>query len=78
MFAEVANLQEEPVGMVFAIVSFPSGSEPDFQHLSDLKEASKVDYYETRGREVVLYWCAMKAQEKKQIEVRFMAKIPGK
>jgi len=54
MFAEVANLKEEAIGMVFAIVSFPSGAEPDFQHLSDLKEAAKVDYYETRGREVVL------------------------
>ena len=40
-------------------------------------KAGKIDAYEVLGREVVLYWRALKAEERVDLPLSLVAAIPG-
>ena len=45
--------------------------------LAELVKAGKVDAYEVRGREVVLYWRQIKAGVKNNVSLSLTAGVPG-
>ena len=76
-----ANLSNNtPTGqpMTIAILGLPAGLEPRTSQLDDLKKAGKIDYYETRPREIICYWRALAPERKVQLHVDLIAEIPGK
>ena len=76
--AEIANRSDEGRPMTVAVVGLPGGLEPVIESLDKLTETGEVDYYELRGREVILYWRTFAPQESKRIPVTCVATVPGK
>jgi len=44
---------------------------------TELRDKGLVDFYETRPREVVLYWRDMAPSAKKDVELKLLATTPG-
>ena len=68
--------------MTVAIVGLPAGLEPRVEHLEELKDAGKFDYYEINAREIVLYWRSLSptaaGDEAIAFDVDVIAEIPGR
>ena len=74
---EVENLSDEGLPMTLAIVGLPAGLEAPREVLEDLREAGRFDLWETRGRELVLYWRDLAPGETKACDVDLLATTPG-
>ena len=64
--------------MTVAIIGLPGGVQPRVEELDELQQAGTFDYYELRGREVILYWRTIEPGEVKEIDFNVTATIPGK
>ena len=73
----VTNKAGEGVPTPIAIIGLPGGLEPRHDQLKELKKAEIIDAYEVRGREVVLYWRALGAGERRELPLSLVAAIPG-
>jgi alpha-2-macroglobulin-like protein len=73
----VVNRSNETVPTPLAIVGIPGGLEVRHDQLKELVKAGKIDAYEVLGREVVLYWRALKAEERVDLALSLVAAIPG-
>ncbi len=73
----VVNTSDEVVPMPLAIVGIPGGLEVRHDQLKELVEANKIAAYEVRGREVVLYWRSLKAEERVELPLSLVAAVPG-
>jgi len=74
---EVANRTPEGLPMVTAIVGLPGGLEARAEQLKELVREGKVDAFETRGREVILYWRSMAPAAKHALTLSAVAAVPG-
>ena len=52
---------------------------PAFQtwQLKELRDKGAIDFYETRPREVILYWRALPPSAKKDVDLDLLAAVPG-
>lgn len=77
--AEVAiiNRSNEDVPTPTAIIGIPGGLEVRHDQLKELVKAEKIAAYEVRGREVVLYWRVLQAEERVDLPISLVAAIPG-
>jgi hypothetical protein len=75
---EVKNRTEEGLPMVTAVVGLPGGLEARADRLKELVRAGKVDAFETRGREVVLYWRGMAPRAVNALTLSAVAAVPGR
>ena len=73
----VRNRSDEPIPTPIAIIGLPGGLEPRHDQLKELVKAGRVDAYEVRGREIVLYWRSMKPGQEARISLSLIAAIPG-
>jgi hypothetical protein len=73
----VTNLSKQPVPMTVAIIGVPGGLEPRHDQLKELVKSGKIDAYEVIGREVVLYWRSLRAEQKSELPVSLVAAVPG-
>lgn len=74
----VRNLAEdEIIPTPIAIVGIPGGLEVRHDQLKELVKAERIAAYEVLGREVVLYWRELKAEQKVEIPISLVAAIPG-
>lgn len=71
------NTAKEAVPTPVAIIGIPGGLEVRHDQLKELVKSKKIAAYEVLGREVVLYWREMKANEKVELPLRLVAAIPG-
>lgn len=69
--------EDEIIPTPIAIIGIPGGLEVRHDQLKELVKAEKIAAYEVIGREVVLYWRSMKAEEKVEIPLSLVAEIPG-
>jgi len=76
-FVTVSNHSKEVVPNPVAIVGLPGGMEPRHDQLKELVTKGKIDAYEVRGREVILYWRAIDANAKVELPISLIAAIPG-
>jgi hypothetical protein len=74
----VVNSANEPVPMSVAIIGIPGGLEVRHDQLKELVKAEKIAAYEVLGREVVLYWRSLKAEERVELPLSLVAAIPGR
>ncbi len=82
----VKNESGKDQGMTMAIVGLPAGMTipPRQDELKDLmklrnndSQPGVISYYEIRGRELVLYWRAMKSAEQVEVNLTLNCSIPG-
>ncbi len=78
VIAELRNKSDQGQPMTVAIVGLPGGVEPRIEKLDELRAAGEFDYYELRGREVILYWRTIQPQFERSIAIDVTATVPGK
>jgi hypothetical protein len=66
------------VAMPVAVVGLPAGLEPRHERLKELLAEGRIASYEILGRELILYWRALKAGEKIQLSIPMLADLPGR
>jgi hypothetical protein len=74
----VVNRSSETVPTPLAIIGVPGGLEVRHDQLKELVKAGKIAAYEVLGREVVLYWRALNAEERVELPLSLVAAIPGR
>lgn len=74
------NKLDKGHGMAVAIIGLPAGLKvpTDMKQLTDLREKGKIAYFETRGRELVLYWRELAPKQQIELTVDVVADVPGK
>lgn len=77
VMVKVENLLNEGQPMALAIVGLPAGLECPSKVLDELKDAERIDFWERRGREIVLYWRDMAPQQAIDLTLECVARIPG-
>ncbi len=75
---QLENITPQGHGMTVAMIGLPGGVEPRIARLEELETAGSFDYYELRGREVILYWRTIEPNATKTIEFDVSATVPGK
>jgi uncharacterized protein YfaS (alpha-2-macroglobulin family) len=73
----VTNAAKEAIPTPVAIIGIPGGLEVRHDQLKELKKAGTIAAYEVIGREVVLYWRALKAKQVVRLPLSLVAAIPG-
>ncbi len=66
-------------GMAVAIIGIPAGMKvpTDVKQLTDLREKGAIAYFETRGRELMLYWRELAPEQKIALTVDLVCDVPG-
>jgi hypothetical protein len=75
--AHVENKTTDGVPMTLARVGIPGGLTFQTWQLKELREKGVIDFYETKPREVILYWRALPPSSKKDVELDLLAQVPG-
>jgi hypothetical protein len=84
--ATVENVSGKGQGMAVAILGLPAGLTipEDMKQLKDLAklrndgtERGPIDFFEIRGRELVLYWRDMAPGKKADVSIDLIARVPG-
>ncbi|QDU93820.1 MG2 domain-containing protein [Lignipirellula cremea] len=73
----IVNRTNETVPTPLAIIGAPGGLEVRHDQLKELVKQGKIAAYEVIGREVVLYWRALEAEERVDLPLSFVAAVPG-
>ncbi len=73
----VSNLSKEGIPTPVAIIGIPGGLEVRHDQLKELVKSGKIDAYEVRGREVILYWRQLKAAQEVRLPLSLVAAVPG-
>ena len=61
-----------------AIIGLPGGLELRHEKLKEMVKTREIDFYETMGRDLILYWRCLKPNDKRNLKVDVLAAIPGK
>lgn len=69
--------EDEIIPTPIAIIGIPGGLEVRHDQLKELVKAGRIAAYEVLGREVVLYWRELKAQQKVELPLSLVGAIPG-
>jgi hypothetical protein len=75
--AKVENKTAEGVPMTLARIGIPGGMVFQTWQLKELRDKGLIDFYETRPREVILYWRALPPSAKKEVDLNLLASTPG-
>jgi hypothetical protein len=73
------NTLDKDHGMAVAVVGLPAGTKlpADFKQLTKLREDGIISYFETQGRELILYWRALAPKQKIDLNVPLICDVPG-
>jgi hypothetical protein len=77
MKVTVQNTAESGIPMTLARVGIPGGLAFQTWQLDELKDKGAIDFFETREREVVLYFRSMAPKAVKEIDLDLLARVPG-
>jgi alpha-2-macroglobulin-like protein len=75
--AHVENTSAGGVPMTLARVGIPGGLTFQTWQLKELRDRGAIDFYETRPREVILYWRALAPSARKDVDLDLLAGVPG-
>ena len=75
--AHVENKTAQGIPMTLARIGIPGGMVFQTWQLKELREKGVIDFYETRPREVILYWRAMEPRAKKDVDIELLSSVPG-
>jgi hypothetical protein len=74
---DVSNTTPKGIPMVIARIGIPGGLVFQTWQLDELKAKGLVDFYETREREVIVYYRSMGPQAHKRFDLDLLAAVPG-
>jgi uncharacterized protein YfaS (alpha-2-macroglobulin family) len=77
MNVTLSNATKDGLPMTVGIVGLPGGLEARADQLKELVKQGKIDFFETRGREVVLYLRSMAPAESRSLVISCVAAVPG-
>ncbi len=75
--AKLTNRTNEVVPEPIARIGLPAGLEAQTWQLAELKKQGKIAFFETRPREVTIYWDGISAQEIHEVALDLVATVPG-
>ena len=75
--AHVENTTNGGIPMTLARIGLPGGTVFQTWQLKELRDKGLIDFYETRPREVILYWRALPPSAKKDIDINLLSTVPG-
>ena len=75
--AVISNKTQKGQPMTIARIGFPGGLTYQTWQLKELREKGLISFYETRAREVIVYFRAMKPSETVTIPIDLVAVVPG-
>jgi len=75
---ELSNKTDQKKGMTTAIIGLPGGLEPRHEQLKELVKSETIDFYEIKGREVIIYKRGLSENENLKFKIDVIARIPGK
>jgi hypothetical protein len=75
--ATITNRTGAAIPTPIAIVGLPGGLEVRYDQLKELVKAQRIAAYEVRGREVILYWRDLEANQTVRIPLSLTAAVPG-
>ncbi|MBY0460662.1 MAG: alpha-2-macroglobulin, partial [Gemmataceae bacterium] len=73
------NRLKQGHGMAVAVLGLPAGMKvpTDLKQLTDLREKGAIDFFEIRGRELVLYWRQLAPEQRVALTVDLVCDVPG-
>ena len=74
---EVRNATDRGIPMTLARVGLPGGLTFQTWQLQELRDKRVIDFYETRPREVILYFRSLAPGAVKDVPLELMATVPG-
>jgi hypothetical protein len=77
MRAYVTNTSGKGLPMTMARIGLPGGLAFQTWQLKELKEKGIIGFYETREREVILYFRDMAPDAKIALDLDLLARLPG-
>ncbi len=77
MKVEVKNLTDKGQPMTLARIGLPGGLAFQTWQLKELVDKKVIDFYETREREVVLYFRSLPPNARKPVDLDLIARVPG-
>lgn len=77
LVATLRNTRGEGLPTVIARVGIPAGLEVQTWQLEELRHTRRVDFYETREDEVILYWREMAPGAVREVPIDLLATVPG-
>lgn len=75
--AKLTNRTNEVVPEPIARIGLPAGLEAQTWQLEELKKQGKIAFFETRPREVTIYWDGIGTQEIHEVALDLVATVPG-
>jgi hypothetical protein len=77
--ATLDNASGQDQGMAVAIIGLPGGCAlpADMQELRNLVKGGKIDAFEVRGRELVLYWRGLAKDARHEVNINVICEVPG-
>lgn len=75
--ARVENRTGDVVPSPIARIGLPAGLEPQLWQLQELQDRGVVAFFETRPREVTLYWDGIHTKERHEVKLDLLAAVPG-
>jgi uncharacterized protein YfaS (alpha-2-macroglobulin family) len=75
--AHVENKTAGGIPMTLARVGIPGGLVFQTWQLKELRDKGLIDFYETRPREVIVYWRGLAPNAKKDVDLKLLASVPG-
>lgn len=76
--ARVGNTTGDVVPSPIARIGLPAGLDAQGWQLEELKDRGVIAFYETRPREVVLYWDGIHSDEEHEVGLDLVASVPGR
>jgi len=76
--ANIANRTDKGQPMTLARVGLPGGLTFQTWQLKELRDKGLIDFYETRPREVILYFRDLAPKAKKTVNLDLMPTVPGR
>ncbi len=77
MDVRVTNTTRQGIPMTLARIGLPGGLTFQTWQLQELRDKKLIDFYETRAREVILYFRALPPGAVKDVPLELMATVPG-
>jgi hypothetical protein len=77
LHAVVDNRTDAVVPSPIARIGLPAGLEVQTWQLEELKERGQIAFWETRPREVTLYWDGLHAGDQHAVDLDLVAALPG-
>ncbi|MSP61815.1 MAG: hypothetical protein EXR72_16070 [Myxococcales bacterium] len=75
--ARIESVSAEGLPMALARIGLPGGLTFQTWQLKELREKGAIDFYETRPREVIVYFRSLAPKAKKEFSLDLTATVPG-